>query len=140
MRERIAQFLSYNPRNKVIFVASLDSHLKSVDMGFELASRIKSHLSSPHLSMIAQDCVSAILKANKLTDDVIGEYVAISNWGILFEPDLKFDILSLFENYSKNSSLILVNCGQADSEYFHLVSKHFNKNIPLGSLAPYIIQ
>lgn len=73
-------------------------------------------------------------------DEIIGNYVAITNWGILFEPILKFNLLSLFDSFSKSNTLILVNCGQADYENFHLVSKHFNITFPIGNLHPYIIQ
>ena len=73
-------------------------------------------------------------------DEIIGNYVAITNWGILFEPILKFNLLSLFDSFSKSNSLILVDCGQADSEKFHLVGKHFNTTFPIGNLHPYILQ
>ncbi len=74
-----------------------------------------------------------------MRDEIIGDYVAITNWGILFEPALKFNLLSLFDSFSKSNALILVDCGQVDYEKFYLVSKHFNNSVPLGKLAPFII-
>lgn len=73
-------------------------------------------------------------------DDVIGDYVAIANWGILFEPIFKFNLLSLIDSFSKSNTLILVDCGQADYENFHLVSKHFKTSFPIGDLHPYILR
>lgn len=139
MRERIAQFLSYDPRHKLVFAPTVDPCLPTVDVGFELASRLNDKLVSPHLSMIAEDELNNILKRSLCKDDIIGDYIALSNWGILFEPELKLNLLSLFDSYSKSATLILINCGQADNECFHLVSKHFNSSVPLGKLSPFII-
>lgn len=90
--------------------------------------------------MIAEDCLYSLIKQAITHDEIIGNYVAITNWGILFEPILKFNLLSLFDSFSKSNTLILVDCGQADYENFHLVSKHFNTTFPIGNLHPYIIQ
>lgn len=140
MREQIAQYLSYCPRNKLVFAQRIDPHLKTLDVGFELASLIKDDLSSPHLTMIAEDELNRIIRNSIQQDDIIGDYIALSNWGILFETDLKLNLVSLFDSYSKNQTLILVNCGEIDSETFHLVSKHFNTRLPLEQLTPYIIR
>lgn len=140
MRERIAQYLTYNPRNKLIFSPTIDPNLHSVDVGYDLSSLIKEDISSPYLPMVAEEMLGKILKNAVLNDEVIGKYIAISNWGILFEPDLKLNLLSLFDSYSKNQTLILVNCGEVNSESFHLVSNYFNTALPLGQLTPYIIR
>lgn len=140
MREKIAQFLKYSPRNKVVFTPSVPSCLYTLDVGYELASLIKDELDSPHLPMIAEDCLYSLIKHAITHDEIIGNYVAIINWGILFEPSLKFNLLSLFDSLSKSNTLILVDCGQADYENFHLVSRHLNTTFPIGNLHPYIIQ
>lgn len=140
MRDKIAQYMALCPRNKLIFTPRLDSALKSVDVGYELAKAIEPSLSSNLLSMIAEDEVKAIFRKHTYSDEVIGDYLALTNWGILFEPSLKLNIVALFDSFSKNQNLILVNCGQADNACFHLVSKHFNTSFPMGQLSPYIIQ
>lgn len=140
MREKIAQYLCYDPRNKLIFAPRLDQHLQSIDVGFELAKSIEDDLSSPHLPMIAEDCLNAILRRAIKEDPIISDYIALENWGILFEPALKLNLVSIFDSHSKSNTLILVDCGQADYENFHLVSKHFNTTFPIGNLHPYILQ
>lgn len=140
MRDKIAQFLNYSPRNKVIFTPFIDPCLKTLDVGYELANLIKNDLDSPHLPMVAEDCFNSLMRQSIQNDEIIGDYVAITNWGILFEPILKFNLLSLFDSLSKSNTLILVDCGQADYENFHLVSKHFNTTFPIGNLHPYILQ
>lgn len=139
MRERIAQFLTYRPRHKLVFAPAVSSSIRTVDVGFELASRLKDKLLSAHISMIAEDELNSLLKTSIHHDDMIGDYIALRNWGILFEPELKFNLLSIFDSYSKTSTLILIDCGIADNDNFHLVDKHFNQTLPLGKLSPFII-
>ena len=62
MRERIAQYLTYGPRNKLIFAPRLDRHLQSVDVGFELSKAIEPNTLSRHQPMIAEDSINAILR------------------------------------------------------------------------------
>lgn len=140
MRDKIAQYLTYNPRNKLIFAPSLDRHLQSVDVGFELSKAIEPYLSSKHLPMISEDSLNNILRHAIRKDEIIGDYIAIENWGILFETALQLNLVSIFDSHSKSNVLILVDCGQADYENFHLVSKHFNTTFPIGNLNPYILQ
>lgn len=109
-------------------------------MGHELADLIKEHLDSPHLPMISEDNLASLMRTAIRHDETIGDYVAIANWGILFESALKLNLLSLFDSFSKSYVLILIDCGQADYDNFHLVSKHFNTTFPIGDLHPYILQ
>ena len=99
MREKIAQYLSYDPRNKLIFAPSLDQQLQSVDVGFKLSKAIESDLTSKHLPMIAEDCFNAILHRAIKEDPIIGDYIALENWGILFEPALKLNLVSIFDSH-----------------------------------------
>lgn len=139
MRERIAKFLEFDPRNKVVFVPRLDSHLQTVDVGNVLAAAIEPHLSSPTLPQIAEEAIRKIMINARHHDPVIGPYVALRNWGILFEPSLEINLLSLFDQYDKNQTLILENCGVVANGRFHLANKYSNYGFPIGELKPYIL-
>ena len=139
MRERIAQFLKYQPRNKLVFTPQIDSSLHSVDVGYELSVLIQEDLSSPQLPFIAEDKLHSIIRNFTKSDDTIGEYVALSNWGILFEPELKLNLLSLLDSYSKSRTVILVNCGEGNNEDFYLVNRFFKTILHWESLKPYIL-
>lgn len=139
MRERIAQFLKYQPRNKLVFTPLLDSCLHSVDVGYELSTLIQQDLNSPQLSLIAEDKLYSIIRNFTKSDDTIGEYVALSNWGILFEPELKLNLLSLLDSYSKSRTVILVNCGEGNNEDFYLVNRFFKTILHWEFLKPYIL-
>lgn len=90
--------------------------------------------------MIAEDYLNVILRWSIKEDKIIGDYIAIENWGILFEPALNLNLISIFDSHSKSNVLILVNCGQADYDNFYLVSKHFNITFSIDDLHPYILQ
>lgn len=140
MREKIAQYLTFDPRNKLIFAPHIDKHLHAVDIGFELSKAIETDLSSPHIPMIAEDCLNSILRNAVKNDEIIGDYLAVENWGILFEPVLKLNLISIFDSHSKSNTLILVDCGQADYDKFHLVNKQFNTTFNISNLHPYILR
>ena len=139
MRERIVQFLKYQPRNKLVFTPLLDSCLHSGDVGYELSVLIQEDLSSPQLPFIAEDKLHSLIRNSTKNDDTIGEYVALSNWGILFEPELKLNLLSLLDSYSKSRTVILVNCGEGNNEDFYLVNRFFKTILHWESLKPYIL-
>lgn len=68
MRGDIAKFLSYCLRNKIIFIPKLISCLYSVDVGFELAMRLKDKLAYPNLSLIDGQLVNSNLAGVDLTN------------------------------------------------------------------------
>ena len=139
MRERIAHFLKYQPRNKLVFTPQLNTCLQSVDVGYELSGLIHEDLDSPQLPLIAEDKFQSLISNSTQTDNIIGDYVALTNWGLLFEPELKFNLLSLLDSYSKSRTVILVNCGEADNENFFLVNRFSQTSLHWESLKPYIL-
>ncbi len=63
-------------------------------------------------------------------DEIIGAYLAISNWSILFEPDLKLDLRSIVESFSINKCLILHSKGTIkDGSYLLMDDNRFALNL-----------
>lgn len=140
MREHIAQFLSLAPRGKVVFAERLDAHLQPVDVGLALSAAIEKHLGAPALPQIGEDALRKIFAQSIKSDLIIGPYLALSNWGILFEPALNINMLALFDQYDKNQTLILENCGVVENNRFYLCDRYSNYSFPIGELNPYILQ
>lgn len=136
MRERIAQFIELAPRNKLVFIPGVEPHLHTVDVGYELSKRIQSKLASPHLPMIAEESLKAILAGGVATDPIIGKYISIVNWGILLEPSLKLNLVSLLDSYSKGQTLIVANSDKAPKTSH---ANQYEPPFPIGNLSPYII-
>lgn len=63
-------------------------------------------------------------------DEVIGSYLALSNWLILFEPDLKLDLRSIVESFSINKCLILLFDGSIkENRYLLMDDNRFALNL-----------
>lgn len=139
MKTLIAKFLELAPRNKVVFVPCASAQLRCIDVGQALAAAIEPHLASPALPQIAEDALRGILNGAKQSDQAIGPYVALRNWGILFEPALKINIPSLISQYDKNQTLVLVDCGTVVDGNFKLANKSSDYGFPIAGLGLYTL-
>ena len=102
-KEKIKQFISQVSRNKIIFCHEPISNLHFVDVGKELSFVIKEQEEPSGYSSACKRIFE-----QTYNDEVIGSYLALSNWLILFEPDLKLDLRSIVESFSINKCLILL--------------------------------
>lgn len=103
-REKVKLYISQMSRNKIIFCHEPITDLQYVDVGKELSSAI--------IGIEAPSAFSSACKRifeQTFHDEVIGAYLAISNWSMLFEPDLKLDLRSIVESFSINKSLIMLS-------------------------------
>lgn len=57
------------------------------------------------------------------SDDRFGEYVAISNPGILFETELKIDFGQILSNWSANNTLFVKWEGDIDSGWLYFLTR-----------------
>lgn len=73
--------------------------------------------------MKAQDYVNDIFREHTRHSDDYGDYLAIKNIGILFEPLLKLDVFALLNKWSQNQFLIIQQDGYLiENNVFHLTS------------------
>lgn len=112
-------------RHKLFFVTSMDDDIHFVDIGFHLSKAIENNLSKKHLSLFADEKLEEIIKNNITQSPEIGKYVAIKNIGILFEPELKFDLRAKFDSWAK-SFVLIVNAkeGIINQNTFYLASAY----------------
>ena len=115
-KEKIKQFISQVSRNKIIFCHEPISNLHFVDVGKELSSAIKEQEEPSSYSSACKRIFEQTYK-----DEVIGSYLALSNWLILFEPDLKLDLRSIVESFSINKCLILLSNGSIKEKRYLLM-------------------
>jgi len=90
-----------------------------IDVGTLLAMAIKDSLNDGNLPAIAETSLNAIISNNIRQDSSIGKYVALKNIGILFEPQLHLNLASIFEQQSKNQTLIICAKGTIREKRFH---------------------
>jgi hypothetical protein len=87
-----------------------------VDVGKELSSAIKEQEEPSSYSSACKRIFEQTYK-----DEVVGPYLALSNWSILFEPDLKLDLRSIIESFSINKCLILLSNGSIKEKRYLLM-------------------
>ncbi len=107
MIQQIAQHLSVELRHKLFFVSSQDNDINFADIGYNLSRAIEDNLDNKHLSLFADEKLEELIKGNVISNPEIGKYVAIGNIGILFEPELKFDLRAKFDSWAKSYVLIV---------------------------------
>ena len=115
-KEKIKQYISQVSRNKIIFCHEPITHLHYVDVGKELSSAIKEQEEPSSYSSACKRIFEQTYK-----DEVVGPYLALSNWSILFEPDLKLDLRSILESFSINKCLILLSNGSIKEKRYLLM-------------------
>ena len=87
-----------------------------MDVGKELSSAIKEQEEPSNYSSACKRIFEQTYK-----DEVVGPYLALSNWSILFEPDLKLDLRSIIESFSINKCLILLSNGYIKEKRYLLM-------------------
>ena len=124
-KEKIKQFISQVSRNKIIFCHEPISNLHFVDVGKELSFVIKEQEEPSGYSSACKRIFE-----QTYNDEVIGSYLALSNWLILFEPDLKLDLRSIVESFSINKCLILLSNGSIkENRYLLMDDPRFALNL-----------
>ena len=124
-KEKIKQYISQVSRNKIIFCHEPITHLHYVDVGKELSSAIKEQEEPSSYSSACKRIFEQTYK-----DEVVGPYLALSNWSILFEPDLKLDLRSIVESFSINKCLILLSNGSIkENRYLLMDDNRFALNL-----------
>lgn len=124
-KEKIKQFISQVSRNKIIFCHEPISNLHFVDVGKELSFVIKEQEEPSGYSSACKRIFE-----QTYNDEVIGSYLALSNWIILFEPDLKLDLRSIVESFSINKCLILLFDGSIkENRYLLMDDNRFALNL-----------
>ena len=124
-KEKIKQFISQVSRNKIIFCHEPISNLHFVDVGKELSFVIKEQEEPSGYSSACKRIFE-----QTYNDEVIGSYLALSNWLILFEPDLKLDLRSIIESFSINKCLILLSDGSIkENRYLLMDDPRFALNL-----------
>ena len=124
-KEKIKQFISQVSRNKIIFCHEPISNLHFVDVGKELSFVIKEQEEPSGYSSACKRIFE-----QTYNDEVIGSYLALSNWIILFEPDLKLDLRSIIESFSINKCLILLSNGSIkENRYLLMDDPRFALNL-----------
>ena len=108
-------FINSPSRNHLVLSNGCVDGLFYFDVGFEIASIVEPVIGDRRLSMRTQDRLNKLLSEHTHQDATFGQYLALRNVGILFEPLLKIDVEGLFDRWSQNTTLF-VDIGKGSVE------------------------
>ena len=107
MVDRLLAFIHSPSRNHLILSNGCLGGLKYTDVGFEVSCFITDIIGDRRLSMRTQDYINKLFREHIFPSDYLGQYLAVTNVGILFEPLLKLDVEAFFDRWSQNNTLLL---------------------------------
>ncbi len=106
-----------------------------IDMGSLLAKAIEQSIHKKQLPLLAGDIVDGIIKNHVTHNTETGDYVALSNIGILFEPALQLNLHAKFSQWSREYTLIINSEGVVKDNRFYLSTpSDFSYSIDLSDI------
>lgn len=126
-------------RDHLVFIRKPIEGLETVDVGRLLSEWLRQQdLSSQFLQMEVNDQLDEILSQEYERDD-IGDYLVITNIGILFEPALQVNTRALLERHSDRKLIIVLSEGVVDKEgcKYYFLSPSDSYSIDLSGLSYY---
>ena len=103
MNSQINAFLNSSTRTRLIISLNKIDTLDYVDIGKELSFRLKSiSFEDRRFPIIAKETLNNMLMKHYTNNEIIGDYLAITNLGILLEPGLKLNFLEFIQSTSQN--------------------------------------
>lgn len=131
----ILSFLKTQSRNKIIFYKDSIIDITAIDLGTELAQTLFNLNDLTKLPMKVSYELDKIMNTAIIEHEIFGRLLAISNLGILFEPELKVNVNNLLEKYSNNNALFVKWEGEIDNENLYFLSKEKGCRINIKNLS-----
>ena len=127
----IAYYLQQNTRNKIVFCRESIDGIRFINVGLELSQILGDN---PDDIDGADTAYKQVLGQSQ-ENSVIGMYLALENIGILFEPDLRLDVRSILDAYSKNQCLLIMTDAEITDERFYFLRKGDGTEVNLQGLS-----
>ncbi|MGB3344280.1 MAG: hypothetical protein WBA61_10225 [Aequorivita sp.] len=136
--KKIIQFVKTHPRNRLVIAKHFSPEVSYVDIGKSLSLKLQGipEVNHPNLTVKFLD---EIVDLNLRYSKEFGNYIAFENLGILFEKDLKMDIKTVLEKYSRNTTLIVKWEGEIEESNLYFLSEEKGMEISLKDIT-HIIQ
>jgi hypothetical protein len=131
----VIQFIQSASRNKIVFCHKLIDGIDFVNVGRDLSLQI---IGKSDFDDLQGEVNRTLSRTSENTD--IGRYLALYNIGILFEPELKLNLRSILDNYSKDQTLFICDEGQVVDGIFHFFEPSSLFSVDLTGMAFIIIE
>ncbi len=137
INNQIIRFLSSAPRFKLIVVADeqMLTYFSVFDLGYHLSMFLKENeqLRNKELPFIIQEELTRLINQNIIHHPDFGDYICLSNTGILFEKDLKVNVLQTIQRFSRNNLVILYWEGEIRGNKLFFLSESSKYTIDLSA-------
>ena len=131
----ILSFLKTQSRNKVVFYKDSIIDITTIDLGTELSQALFNLNDLTKLPMKVSYELEKIINKAIIEHPIFGGLIAISNLGIMFEPELKVDFTNFLEKYSNTKTLFVKWEGAIDNENLYFLSKDKGIKININKLS-----
>jgi hypothetical protein len=132
----IVKYVKQNSRNKIVFCHEDIDGIRFVNVGFILSQLLNDEGNFENGYQLLSNSILNRTQYNEL----IGDYIAIENIGILFEPELKLDLCNILEYFSHNQCFIIKSEAEIrDDKYYFLIREDL-ATITLSGLSYKLIQ
>ena len=134
-KQQIAQYLAQAARNRLVFCHKHIEGLIFTDVGKVIANALKDeNLRSQMVAYAAEDFLTDILSSPQIAAS-IGKYVALENIGILFEPELGFNLKATLDNASTNKTIIICSEAQIKDNRLYFLQEGDSFSVDLTGLS-----
>lgn len=137
--ERLLKYIYSQSRNKIVFYSKEMLDVKPIDIGKQLAQRIYNFKDDSNLPIKVTSEIDEIINDSEIHHTVYGRVKALSNLGILIEPQLKQDLTRLMEKHSNGNVLFIKWDGEIDQDNLYFLSKEKGIKINVKNLSHIVI-
>ena len=127
----IKNYLQQGTRNKIVFCKDGIEGISFINVGTELAML----LGENPLEVSGFETMYKQVLNRSNHKDQIGTYLAIENIGILFEPELKLDLWSVLNHYSKNQCLVIKIDAAIENDTLYFIDSTDGVSVKLQGLS-----
>lgn len=127
----ITTYLHQSTRNKIVLCKKRIDGIDFINVGKELAMLLGDN---PHEVPGFETMYRQVLNRSNHNDQ-IGTYLAIENIGILFESELKLDLRSVLNQYSKNQCLIIKTDSAIENDILYFIDSTDGVSVNLQGLS-----
>lgn len=135
----ILEYLNSASRNKIIFFRDNQVGVEPVNIGKLIAKKLNTLPANNRFSLNAKHAIDKIFSFCSIEHEKYGKLIAISNLGILFEPDLKIDIGNLFDRHSSSNALFIRWAGEIKNKNLFFLSQQNGIKVELKNISHIII-
>lgn len=136
MNGEIIEFIQSSSRYKLIISRKNEVEgFEFIDIGKEYALKLISiPVHDPRFSLKAKEMLYSFIHGLETDSEIFGRYIALSNLGILLEPELRLNFLEFIQSISQSCPLILHWEGEIDDDVLIFINKPNGVKISLKGI------